>query len=852
MRRKRPHESPALVEVIPSRWDDDPIPRTQSMLSGLAGVGGFSLEFAATADGIRFYVRAASAAVMEPVLAQLRAAYPQAGLMEVPVAGRPELDPAWRSPGEEMATLKLRLQRGASLPLTSDWRRRGDPLKGLLAAASAAGEGERIVCQLVLAPAPRAWADRLRSQLTRSQPKAYHHADAGPMAETIPFLALLGLGGLGLQGYLWYQAGNFLPLVGVGAGVLVGLPAAAALVARLAGERQSADERVIEEKLAHPAFAVQVRVAASAPPGSSHERLRGLIDAVAQACRAFDHPSGNGLRPRPWRGDPARPSVTTSPLRQPDVLNAAELAGLWHLPSDTGSVPGGQRMASRHLVPAAGDLGRGCPVGLSLHQGAAIPVQMPLSLLFRSQLVVAKTRRGKSTLLLHLASYLMQRMTVRRERVSLVVVDPHQDLAEAVLGAVPTSLEERVIYLNLADRRRPVGLNLLDVALFPERDRTAENVITMMHRLWPDNWGPRMEGALRAAVSCLHEANSARQREEQYTLLDVVPVLTSADFREEVLKQVPDRALWAWWRDNYDRINRAFQQQTANPVTTKVGRFMVTEAARLVLGQPRSTVDPRALLREGGVLVVNSAVGALGEGGAALMGATLLNLVALVVEEQVSLPPAERCRLVALVDESSTLGAADYGRMLGELAKYGASFVLVTQSLSKLDAIDRALRPTIFSNIDGLTVFQVSAEDARYLTPELGSDVAVEDLTDLDDFECYARWWSDGQRLPTFSLRLNRPPSVDVTRTEAIARRSAERYGRPRDEVRAEVARILDRRAGVVGRTGLPVHGHTEAAATDEEEPAETKPTAHSNPRVPPRSDHRDRRPQSAAKEVRP
>ena len=514
-------------------------------------------------------------------------------------------------------------------------------------------------------------------------------------------------------------------------------------------------------------------------------------------------------------------------------------------------------MASRKVVPAPGDLARGCPVGVSLHQGAATPVQMPLSLLFRSQLVVAKTRRGKSTLLLHLASYLMERMATAqtgagrggRERASLVVVDPHQDLAEAVLGAVPPGLEERVVYLNLADRRRPVGLNLLDVALFPERDRTAENVITMMHRLWPDNWGPRMEGALRAAVSCLHEANAARRRDEQYTLLDVVPVLTSADFREEVLKQVPDRALWAWWRDNYDRINRAFQQQTANPVTTKVGRFMVTEASRLVLGQPRSTVDPRALLREGGVLVVNSAVGALGEGGAALMGATLLNLVGLVVEEQVALPPSDRCRLVALIDESSTLGAADYGRMLGELAKYGASFVLVTQSLSKLDAIDRALRPTIFSNIDGLTVFQVSAEDARYLAPELGSDLAVEDLTDLRDFECYARWWSDGQRLPTFSLRLNRPAPVDVARVEAIAQRSAERYGRPREEVRAEVARILDRRAGVVGRAGLPVQEDTDAGAMDDEEPEETRPTAHSNPRVPPRSDHRNRRAEGTAAE---
>jgi O-antigen/teichoic acid export membrane protein len=43
--------------------------------------------------------------------------------------------------------------------------------------------------------------------------------------------------------------------------------------------------------------------------------------------------------------------------------------------------------------------------------------------------------------------------------------------------------------------------------------------------------------------------------------------------------------------------------------------------------------------------------------------------------------------------------------MLSELGKYSASFVLVTQSLSKLDAIDRALRPTI-SRVSAAKRFQ--------------------------------------------------------------------------------------------------------------------------------------------------
>jgi len=398
----------------------------------------------------------------------------------------------------------------------------------------------------------------------------------------------------------------------------------------------------------------------------------------------------------------------------------------------------------------------------------------------------------------------MQEIASRRERLLLVVIDPHQDLAESVLSVVPPGLEDRTAYLNLTDRRQPVGLNLLDVTLFPNRDRTAENIVAMLHRLWPDNWGPRMEGALRAALLCLHQANQVRRRQEQYTLLDVVPLLTSPDFRERVMSQVPDQTLWSWWRSNYDNLGRAFQIQVATPVTTKVGRFEVTEAARLTLGQPQSTINPRTLLRDGGVLVVNTAVGLLGEGGSALIGATLLNLLGLIVEDQIDLPAGERSRMVALIDESSTLGGADYPRMMSELGKYGASFVLVTQSLARLDAIDRELRPTIFANLDSLTVFQVSAEDARYLAPELGHDLEVDDLVSLDDYECYARWSSGGHRHPALSLRLDPPAPLDPSRIAAIAAESATRFGRPREEVARQVDQILAARALGTGKQVPP------------------------------------------------
>ena len=821
---------PILYELMPSRHDDEPTVRARALFAGLGGADGIALEAAVDDGALRFYVRSATTTGAQAALGQLRASHPQCSFRPVDAAHD---DPLWFSATDEASVVELRLMRHSAFPIEADTRH-GDLFAGVLAAALAASdEGDRIVCQLVLCGSPsHRWGSNVQARSAR-QSVPYRPANAsGGNTDLLPLVGLVGIGAIGIQAVRWYQGGDMLPLVGLGAGAIVTLPLVATVWSRVAAGREPLSPALADEKLSFPRFKVRLRVIVMGD-GEPAE-LRELAERVAKAYQAFDHPAGNGLRPRRANDDAARLGSSNRLFGRDTILNAAELAALWHLPGPT-ALPVAERPVARRLLPAEGLVSRGCRVGVSRHQGRSVPVHVPGSALFRNHLILAKTRRGKSTFLQHLASHLMQELHSGRERLLLVVIDPHQDLAESVLSVVPPGIEERTAYLNLTDRERPVGLNLLDVALFPNRDRTAENIVAMLHRLWPDNWGPRMEGALRAALLSLHQANQVRRRGEQYTLLDVVPLLTSAEFRQRVMSQVPDQTLWAWWHDNYDQVGRAFQQQIASPVTTKVGRFQVTEAARLTLGQARSTINPRSLLRDGGVLVVNSAVGTLGEGGAALIGATILNLLSLIVEDQIEVSADRRSRLVALVDESSTLGGADYPRMMSELGKYGASFVLVTQSLAKLDAIDSALRPTVFANIDSLTVFQVSAEDARYLVPELGGDLEVPDLVSQDDFECYARWSSRGHRNSAFSLHIDPPSSLDPSRVHAIAARSALQFGRPRAEVAREVDRVLTAR-------GLKTGQRRFEGWLEPQEPAGALAGNGTDPGRPRRNEHRDRR----------
>src|SRR5947199_7270857 len=116
-----------------------------------------------------------------------------------------------------------------------------------------------------------------------------------------------------------------------------------------------------------------------------------------------------------------------------------------------------------------------------------------------------------------------------------------------------------------------------------------------------------------------------------------------------------------------------------------------------------------------------------------MIGGTLINLLALAIGQQAWLPVSQRRHVALLVDEFHALPAADYEAFLAELAKYGASLVLATQSLGAIDDLDpaRGLRHAVFANVDQIFAFNCSAEDARVLAPELGGRIEASDLVEL-------------------------------------------------------------------------------------------------------------------------
>ena len=500
----------------------------------------------------------------------------------------------------------------------------------------------------------------------------------------------------------------------------------------------------------------------------------------------------------------------------------------------------------------------GVVLGHSRAQGLSVPVVAPPDLFTHHSLAVAKTGKGKSTLLQAIAYLALTRestlergihgqqsyptadpvaqidhapqsgdsvgshtplsreipraLVALRDQVrelrqpsrgGLVVLDPHGDLLAVLLGIIPPQRQADVVVLDLADVAYPVGLNPLDVTLGRDRDKAVENLLLIFSHIWTRYWGPRMENAIEYALKTLYELNAdivASNPELgpdlQYTLLDVAPLLQNEEFRNRQLHIVEKRdpELARWWFRYYQDLDPRMRQDIINPVLTKMAKFASSRVARRIIGQGRTTLDLAQAVQRGQILLVNTARGIVGADTAALIGATVLGLLRVSLEEQVRRPATERRRIHILVDEFQTVPGADYGALLAELRKFGASFTLATQTLASLDALDRELRKTVLANIDNLLVFQTSADDARFLESELDDVVDAHDLINLDPFTCYAKLSLDGRRLPVFSLTLAPPLVGDADLRQRLVATSRSRVApHSAAEVDAQIEALADR-----------------------------------------------------------
>ena len=768
-------KDPVLLAVTPPRTGERTLLGVENLLQSIAVPEPFSLELAGDMDGVTLMARCLDDQV---VRGQLSAHYPQARIQTVD----PEDDPLRLGEKEQAWSMTLRADGPEYVPLRTfrddDLLDPGsDPLIALMGALSALYEGERVVARLMLRSLGPDWSQahmekaHKRPGMEPREP-AYTYQTKPLQMDGIT-MAVLGIGALAaLKGYLWVQDGEIWKAALLGIGTALGLAAGGWAWWRWKRARSRVEDPIlIQEKVSRIAFDAELQVTAIVPSRTGPQRAGELLGPVAAAYRHYDNPAGARFKvgkvrpvaPDPENLHPPGPGL----FGGRSVLGVREIASLWHPPGAGDETPLVERSGARALSPSAKGTRGGALVG-DTTAGARREIRFPADLLRRHHLYVARTRMGKSTLMHHLVTHKMQEKAAGRDGDAIVVIDPHTDLVAGILEHVPDSLAGRVRLIDLSDETRSPGINLLDTRIFSDRDRTADSVVRVAKGLW-EQWGPRMQSILEQTVKTLHEANEQMEAEQQFTILDGLKLLSNEPFRKDVLKKVSDPYLLEWWGSTFTGWSRDYKADSLAPVQTRLSYYASSKRARAILGQRRSTIDLRRTIHDGGVLLVSTSQGTVGRDVAALVGASLLNLVDAVVREQGSLPLSRRRGALVVVDEMQSMPGVDYESMLSELGKFGASFILATQSLAKLDDLSRTMRDTVLANVGCLAVFQVAGNDARTLVWELGKErVTEDDITSLPVHHCYVRATVGTERMPAFSMMVRKPEDGDPDTADRI------------------------------------------------------------------------------------
>ena len=775
-------KKPVLLAVTPPRTGERTLLGVENLLQSIAVPEPFSLELAGDMDGVTLMARCLDDQV---VRGQMSAHYPQARIRKVD----PGDDPLRMSEGEQAWSITLRADGPEYVPLRTfrddDLLDPGsDPLIALMGALSALNEGERVVARLMLRSLGPDWSqhhmDKAHKRPGMEPREPAYTFQTKPLQMDGITMAVLGLGALAaLKGYLWVQDGEIWKAALLGTVTALGLAAGGWAWHRWKKARSRVeDPLLIREKVSRIAFYAEIQVTAVLPADTGRQRAGELLGPVAAAYRHFDNPAGAR-----FKVDKVRPVVPDPTLLHPpgpgllgrrSVLGVREAAALWHPPGAGDETPLVERSGAKGLIPSARGIRGGALVG-DTTAGKPMPVHFPEDLLRSHHLYVARTRMGKSTLMHHIAVHKMREKAEGRDPDAIVVIDPHTDLVDGILEHVPDSLTDRVRVIDLSDASRSPGINLLDTRIFADRDRTADSVVRVAKGLW-EQWGPRMQSILEQTVKTLHEANEHPETDEneQHTILDGLRLLSNDPYRNAVLAKVSDPYLLEWWARDFGSWHRQYRAEALAPVQTRLSYYASSKRARAILGQRRSTIDIRETILDGGVLLVSTSQGTVGRDVAALVGASILNLVDAVIREQGTVALRERRGALVVVDEMQTMPGVDYESMLSELGKFGASFILATQSLAKLDDLSRTMRDTLLANVGCLAVFQVAGSDARHLVWELGKDrVTEEDIVSLPVHHCYVRATVGTERMDSFSMEVRKPETGDRDGADRIRKASS-------------------------------------------------------------------------------
>jgi len=423
----------------------------------------------------------------------------------------------------------------------------------------------------------------------------------------------------------------------------------------------------------------------------------------------------------------------------PSIFSVSELSDLYHFPfSNTTKTENIAKVHSKELpapISLKSDENFDVVFAKNTYGDSETMIGLAEDERRRHMYIIGATGSGKSTLLLSMIYQDIQNGK------GICVIDPHGELAQTVIACIPKSRKDDFIYINPDDLEYPIGLNLLEPTpglsendQLREKEFITESVISLFRKVFSDAWsahGHRIEYILRNTI---HTAFSV----ENATLFTLYDLLSDPDFRKEVTNKLKDERLKKFWKNEFGKAGDFQRVKMTAGITSKIGRFLFSPAAKRILEQQISTINFDEMLNSGKIVVCNLAKGNLGEDTSEVLGIMILNKIQLAALKRARMESKQRRDFYVYVDEFQNFATPSFIQMLSEARKYKINMILAEQSTSQQK--DKNLVNIIVANVGTVVSFRTAnPEDEKLMLGYFNPYVEKGEIFNLPAYRFYMK-----------------------------------------------------------------------------------------------------------------
>ena len=751
---------------------------------GYRGINGLSWEIALRPDEITWHVATPSPCA-EYVHAQARSCWPRSAILEQHEGKHLHMAES------KAVAATLHLRHHYFMSLSTD-RRTLAPIPEICKTAKALSAGDRALVQIILVPASPDWyqgVEEAMQRFKRGEMPGRWAADSQRI----------------LQGVFLFGARVGAEIMATCAELITDKETPPVEIEdpdRAAMVRHGGLSNATLGKGRQEAFDVTIRLAVeSEAPGRRRTILRSLISAF-----------------RGLNGDNelvAKDERNTSKILQaiaerrpplskinPDLLGVDEVARLLQLPpwSLQEEYPI-DNIANRELPAPARMTRPGIMLGSVTQRGDAQPVYWPTDNtdeLCLPRVVIGGVGTGKS--LGFGAGFAVDAIRAGHSVFAVDVTDG--DMADMVRDTLPADFPgDHIIDLDFGDISMPIGINWSEVAQAGLQQRhmatrLSSQLVTFLRKFATD-MGPRTQRYIKAAGQvAFSDPNS--------TLLEVLLMLLSDSYREQVIPTIKDPRLRIMWED-FRAMSAGLKSQVTAPVLNRLDTLMGNEyVANCILQRPKNNPQHRIDFRrwadgdERGpycvILRVNKSM--LFEEATDVLVTYLLSKLWLAILTRIDQPISARKPAFLIMDEPHQyLGgarggvASTWASMITESRKWRLGLVFLFHDWQQMGPLGRLLK----SAAPHYTLYSSSKDTFRELQEEI-APYTVEEAMEMPTH--YAlNVIRAGNKYHRLLVQMAKPPldkagrswrhrKVDQSHRTRIC---SQIYGRPVDRVEDDI-----------------------------------------------------------------